>query len=182
MRRPRLVAALMMGAVALFAAACSDSSSTSAGGEVPDGPTITIGAQDFGESAILAEVYGQALADAGYPVEQQALGGFRDVVYTSFESGDINFTASDFLFLICFLIFLARQNLNMMALNSMTAGAFNPSSALLFTRISSDPRSAPVTGSARSICRLPGSAPLKANATAGRSRRSRVLPRKVKPS
>ena len=35
--------------------------------------------------------------------------------------GDINFTASDFLFLICFLIFLARQNLNMMALNSMTA-------------------------------------------------------------
>ena len=26
-------------------------------------------------------------------MEQQALGGFRDVVYTSFESGDINFTA-----------------------------------------------------------------------------------------
>jgi glycine betaine/choline ABC-type transport system substrate-binding protein len=62
------------------------------GGEVPDGPTITIGAQDFGESAILAEIYGQALADAGYPVEQQALGGFRDIVFTSFESGDINFT------------------------------------------------------------------------------------------
>lgn len=93
MRRPRLVAALMMGAVALFAAACSDSSNTSAGGEVPDGPTLTIGAQDFGESAILAEVYGQALEAAGYPVEQQALGGFRDVVYTSFDSGDINFTA-----------------------------------------------------------------------------------------
>ena len=93
MRRPRLVAALMLGAVALVAAACSDSSSTSAGGDVPDGHTITIGAQDFGESAILAEVYGQALEAAGYPVEQQALGGFRDVVYTSFESGDINFTA-----------------------------------------------------------------------------------------
>lgn len=93
MRRPRLVAALMMGAAALLAAACSDSSSTAAGGDVPDGPTITIGAQDFGESAILAEVYGQALEAAGYPVEQQALGGFRDVVYTSFDSGDINFTA-----------------------------------------------------------------------------------------
>jgi len=62
-------------------------------GEVPDGPTITIGAQDFGESAILAEVYGQALSHAGYPVEQQALGGFRDLVFTAFESGDINFTA-----------------------------------------------------------------------------------------
>ena len=93
MRRPRLKAALLMGVVALFATACSDSSSSSAGGEVPDGPTITIGAQDFGESAILAEVYGQALEAAGYPVEQQALGGFRDVVYTSFDSGDINFTA-----------------------------------------------------------------------------------------
>ncbi|MEZ5412259.1 MAG: ABC transporter substrate-binding protein [Acidimicrobiales bacterium] len=93
MRRPRLVAALMMGAAALLAAACSDSASTSAGADVPDGPTITIGAQDFGESAILAEVYGQALEAAGYPVEQQALGGFRDVVYTSFDSGDINFTA-----------------------------------------------------------------------------------------
>ena len=60
---------------------------------VGDGPTITIGAQDFGESAVLAEVYGQALAHAGYPVEQQALGGFRDLVFTAFDSGDINFTA-----------------------------------------------------------------------------------------
>lgn len=101
---------LALGAVALLVAACggdddADSSSTTpepatsepatsepAGGDV-DGPTITIGAQDFGESAVLAEVYGQALAHAGYPVEQQALGGFRDLVFTAFEGGDINFTA-----------------------------------------------------------------------------------------
>lgn len=57
-----------------------------------DGPTITIGAQDFGESVILAQVYGQALEAAGYPVEYQDLGGFRDIVFASFESGDINFT------------------------------------------------------------------------------------------
>jgi osmoprotectant transport system substrate-binding protein len=63
-----------------------------AGGEVPDGPTVEIGSQDFGESAILAQVYGQALEDAGYPVEYQELGGFRDIVYASFDSGDINFT------------------------------------------------------------------------------------------
>ncbi len=62
------------------------------GGDVPDGPDITIGAQDFGESTILAEIYGQALENAGYPVTQQALGGFRDIVFASFESGDINFT------------------------------------------------------------------------------------------
>ena len=61
-------------------------------GEVPEGPVITIGAQDFGESEVLAQVYGQALEAAGYPVEYQDLGGFREVVYASFESGDINFT------------------------------------------------------------------------------------------
>ena len=60
-------------------------------GDVPDGPTITIGAQDFGESAILAQIYGQALEAAGYPVEQQELGGFRDIEISAFEAGDINF-------------------------------------------------------------------------------------------
>lgn len=58
----------------------------------PDGPTITIGAQDFGESVILSQVYGQALEARGYPVEYQDLGGYRDIVFASFESGDINFT------------------------------------------------------------------------------------------
>jgi osmoprotectant transport system substrate-binding protein len=105
-RRTTLVPVLL-GALALVVAACGDDdddagapaesdaapSSEPAGGEVPDGPTITIGAQDFGESAILAEVYGQALEAAGYPIEQQSLGGFRDLVFTAFESGDINFTA-----------------------------------------------------------------------------------------
>ena len=108
---------LVVGAFALLAAACGDDGDDTADtsatepattepattepattepagdGEVPDGPTITIGAQDFGESAILAEVYGQALSEAGYPIEQQALGGFRDLVFTAFEGGDINFTA-----------------------------------------------------------------------------------------
>lgn len=58
----------------------------------PDGPAITIGAQDFGESAILAEVYRQVLENAGYEVSIQPLGGFRDIVLGAFEGGDINFT------------------------------------------------------------------------------------------
>lgn len=60
-------------------------------GDVPDGPTITIGAQDFGESAILAEVYGQGLEAAGYPVAYQELGGFRDIEIPAFANGEINF-------------------------------------------------------------------------------------------
>lgn len=61
-------------------------------GDVPaDGPDITIGAQDFGESAILAQIYGQAFEAAGYPVSFQELGGFRDIEIPAFESGEINF-------------------------------------------------------------------------------------------
>jgi osmoprotectant transport system substrate-binding protein len=93
--RSRRPLAALLSATILLAAACGDDepeATTPDASEIPDGPTIVIGAQAFGESAILAELYGQALAEAGYPVEQQALGGYRDLVFTAFESGDINFT------------------------------------------------------------------------------------------
>lgn len=101
-RLPLVAAAALILAVPLAACGSDDSSSdtttgdtgvaTEATGSVPDGPTISIGAQDFGESAILAQIYGQALEAAGYPVSQEELGGFRDLVFSAFESGDINLT------------------------------------------------------------------------------------------
>ncbi len=98
----------VLAVLALLAGACGDDSgdddsngsasapeSTEGGGEEPaepgDGPAITIGTQDFGESAILSQIYGQALSNAGYEVEYQELGGFRDLEVPAFESGDINF-------------------------------------------------------------------------------------------
>ncbi|MEL7208119.1 MAG: ABC transporter substrate-binding protein, partial [Actinomycetota bacterium] len=93
-KRLRVLLALL-AAFALAAAACGDDSDSggesSGGGDTPDGPTITIGAQDFGESAIMAEIYGQGLEASGYDVSQQELGGFRDIEIGAFESGDINF-------------------------------------------------------------------------------------------
>jgi osmoprotectant transport system substrate-binding protein len=59
-------------------------------GAATDGPAIRIGAQDFGESAILAEIYGQALEAAGYEVEQVSVGGFRDVLLAAFDNGEVN--------------------------------------------------------------------------------------------
>ncbi len=104
-RRAILLAIAALALSAPLAACGSDDTSTDATageptgattaeptGSVPDGPTISIGAQDFGESAVLAAIYGQALEAAGYPVSQEALGGFRDLVFSTFESGDINFT------------------------------------------------------------------------------------------
>ncbi len=94
----------VLAVLALLAGACGDDDSggEDAGegasdttgedaGAIPDGPDIVIGTQDFGESAILAQIYGQALDAAGYPVEYQELGGFRDLEVPAFESGDINF-------------------------------------------------------------------------------------------
>jgi osmoprotectant transport system substrate-binding protein len=56
------------------------------------GPPIRMGAQDFGESAVLAQIYGQALAAKGYSVSYRTLAGARGLVYDSFNSGAINFT------------------------------------------------------------------------------------------
>lgn len=84
------VGLVLVGALALLATACS-SEETSTSSSVPDGPPIAIGAQDFGESAILAEIYGQALTAAGYSTSVQALGGYRDISMGAFASGDINF-------------------------------------------------------------------------------------------
>ena len=70
----------VLAVLALLAGACGDdsgdedsASDTTAAGDSaaepadvpPDGPTITIGTQDFGESAILSQIYGQALINAG---------------------------------------------------------------------------------------------------------------------
>ena len=105
MKTRRLLIALL-AMFALLAAACGDDDdSTETGGsgtspedtdegsgDVPDGPAVKIGAQDFGESAILAEIYGQVLADHGYEVEQVSVGGFRDVLLAAFDNGEVNFS------------------------------------------------------------------------------------------
>ncbi len=91
----------LVAILALFAAACGDDDDPVAssggnpdgGSESPDGPDIKIGAQDFGESAILAEIYGQVLEDHGYTVTQVGVGGFRDVLLGAFDNGDVNLSA-----------------------------------------------------------------------------------------
>jgi osmoprotectant transport system substrate-binding protein len=77
-------------ALSMIAAACGDDDD--GGGQAPDdAPSITIGAQDFGESAILAEIYKQGLEAKGYDVDIQELGGFRDLEIEAFDDGTINF-------------------------------------------------------------------------------------------
>jgi osmoprotectant transport system substrate-binding protein len=96
--RPLLLLTIVLALVASACGGDDDDSTTEtqpsdpSEASIPEGDTITIGAQDFGESKILAELYAQALAAKGYDAEVQDLGGGREIVYTSFDSGDINFT------------------------------------------------------------------------------------------
>jgi osmoprotectant transport system substrate-binding protein len=96
-RLTKALAALL--ALALVGAACGDDDDSEAGGDgdggeapadVPDGPALSIGAQDFGESLILSNIYEGALVDAGYEAGIQEVGGFRDLLFGAFDSGDIN--------------------------------------------------------------------------------------------
>jgi len=83
--RIRILTLVSILAVAL--AACSDDTS----GDVPaDGPTITVASFNFTESTILAELYAQALEDAGYPVERQLNLGSREVIFPELTSGGID--------------------------------------------------------------------------------------------
>lgn len=110
-RRNRRALALALALpLAAFAAACSDdepvdtgsTTTASAGGgdaacssvtAPEDAPAITIGAQDFQESKILAAIYASCLSAAGFDVSVQDLGGYRDLVVAGFDSGDIDLTA-----------------------------------------------------------------------------------------
>jgi osmoprotectant transport system substrate-binding protein len=98
MSKPVRLLLALVAVLALLAAACGDdddggdSSDNAAQNDgAKEGPAITIGAQDFGESAILAEIYKQRLEGEGYEVSIQSLGGFRDIEIEAFDNDEINF-------------------------------------------------------------------------------------------
>jgi osmoprotectant transport system substrate-binding protein len=90
----------VVGALALSVAACGgDDDDTAAGGgngganctdEPRDAPTVQIGAQDFGESAILAQIYSGALECQGFETQVAEVGGFRDLLFDAIDAGDVN--------------------------------------------------------------------------------------------
>jgi osmoprotectant transport system substrate-binding protein len=98
-RHLKLLLALLL-AFAMVGAACGDDDDDDAAGtdngSEDEGsgsgsgqPDIVIGAQDFGESAIMAEIYKGALVGGGWEASIQELGGFRDLMFSAFENGDI---------------------------------------------------------------------------------------------
>jgi osmoprotectant transport system substrate-binding protein len=100
LRFSRLIAPL--AAVSLLLAACNGDDNGDADApddadvdtdaiDVPEGgPDITVTSFDFPESTILAEVYGQAMESAGYPVDRQLNIGPRELLYPELEEGSVD--------------------------------------------------------------------------------------------
>lgn len=96
MRKLRMFAA--GAALALLVSACqpggSDTPSPSASAGEPSAaaelPTVTIGSADFDESAVVAEIYAQALEAAGFSVERNLYTGPRETTLPALESGDLD--------------------------------------------------------------------------------------------
>lgn len=93
-KRPSTTRLAMLGSAVLlasFATACGDDkdASTDASGGEGTAQEITIAHQAFGESEIVAHIYGDALAANGAEVSYQS---FKDraAIYAALESGDVD--------------------------------------------------------------------------------------------
>ena len=85
--RRNVFGALIIG-LALVAAGCGDSDSDTTSGDAKG--TVTIGAFNFSESAILAGMYEGALEADGFAVTVRPNLGNREVVYPALERGEID--------------------------------------------------------------------------------------------
>lgn len=72
------------------AGASTPAGSQAAGSQAADLPTITIGSAGFWESAVVAEIYAQALEKAGFTVERELELGARDVTHPALVDGQID--------------------------------------------------------------------------------------------
>ena len=86
---------LAIGAVAVGAAlalsGCASGDPLDTGSAAPsDSTTITVGSQAYYSNEIIAEIYSQALEDAGFKVQRQFNIGQRDAYLPSLENGDVD--------------------------------------------------------------------------------------------
>ncbi len=86
--RNRAFGAILL-VLSLIVAACGGDDEGS-GGDAIDGPTITVTSFNFPESTILAEIYAQAMEDAGYSVERNLNLGSRELIFPEIESGNVD--------------------------------------------------------------------------------------------
>ncbi len=90
MRNPR-AAAVALAAVAALVAGCgsSDSADDPLAEDKADGSTVVVGSNNFAESILLADIYGEALKAKGVKVEYKPNIGSRETTYGLLKNGSI---------------------------------------------------------------------------------------------
>lgn len=88
MRKPlrRTVVGATIAALALIATACGSGGD----GGTTEGPVVKIGSANFSESALIAEIYAQALESEGYQIERKLNIGGREIYAPALESGELD--------------------------------------------------------------------------------------------
>jgi osmoprotectant transport system substrate-binding protein len=89
MRRAGPTVELVLAVVVLVAGGCTQAAEPPPR-EDPRRPVITVTTFDFPESETLAELYGQALGQGGYPVVVVARLGSREIVQPALEQGRVD--------------------------------------------------------------------------------------------
>ena len=96
MRTPRTyvlgaaLLALVVSACAPGEDASPDASTAGGASQAADLPTLTIGSAGFWESTVVAEIYAQALEDAGFTIERDFELGARDVTQPALVDGQLD--------------------------------------------------------------------------------------------
>jgi osmoprotectant transport system substrate-binding protein len=123
---------LLLAPILVLAAACGDDDDSSAttaaavttvagatpttatGASTPTsgdvGGKVIVGSADFPESQLIAQIYGQALAKAGFEVDYQLGIGAREVYYKAIESGEIDLVPEYTNSLLSFVLRLKDPN------------------------------------------------------------------------
>jgi osmoprotectant transport system substrate-binding protein len=86
----RKLAVGLLVALTVLAAGCQRDEPAPTPPEDPRRPTIQVASFDFPESELLAQLYGQALARHGFPVQQVVQLGSREVVAPALEQGKVD--------------------------------------------------------------------------------------------
>jgi osmoprotectant transport system substrate-binding protein len=84
------VLALILGACSTGGGGSTPASAMSSASQMAELPKVTIGSADFYESALVGEIYAQALEAKGFTVERKFNLGARTLTNQALQSGDIN--------------------------------------------------------------------------------------------
>src|SRR3954469_25996212 len=100
LRRIGAIGAVVL-AVAMVMSACGSDSDSSSGSS--ENTPITIASFNFGESEILAHMYGDVLAKAGIDVSYKDKLGTREIVQPALQQGEVDLVPEDLGTLLTFL-------------------------------------------------------------------------------